>query len=52
VSAGVDGRRDQESILGPLFFVIYTNDLLLRKISVSKPVLFADESSFIISVEI
>ena len=52
MSAGVDGGRDQGTIIGPLFFVIYTNDLLQGKNCVSESLLFADENSFIISAEI
>ena len=34
----------QESILGMLLFIIHINDLSLRIHSVSKPILFADDS--------
>ena len=36
------------SILGPLLFIIYINDLPLRINSLSKPILFADYTSVII----
>ena len=39
----------QGSVLGPLFFIIYTNDLPLRIHSVPEPILFADDTSVIIS---
>jgi hypothetical protein len=35
--------------MGLLFFVLYINNLPLRVNSVSKPLLFADDTSFIIS---
>ena len=37
------------SVLGPLLFIIYVNDLPLRMNSVSEPILFADYTSVIIS---
>jgi hypothetical protein len=37
------------SILGPLLFIIYINDLPLRINSLSEPILFADDTSVIIS---
>jgi len=36
-------------VLCPLLFIIYTNDLPLRISSASEPVLYADDSSVIIS---
>jgi len=35
----------QESILGPLLFIIYINDLPLRINSVSEPILLADDTT-------
>ena len=37
------------SILGSLLFITYTNDLLLRINSASEPILYADDTSVIIS---
>jgi len=39
----------QVSILGPLLFIIYINNLPMRINSVSEPMLFADDTSFKIS---
>ena len=39
----------QGSILGPLLSIIYINDLSLRTNSISEPILFADDTSVIIS---
>jgi hypothetical protein len=36
-------------ILGPLFFIIYTKDIPLRKNSISEPILFADGTGVITS---
>ena len=48
---GVHWNMDfpQGSILWLLLFIIYTNDLLLRINSISKSILFADDTSIIIS---
>jgi hypothetical protein len=39
----------QRSVLGPLFFLLYINDLLNITADLSKPVLFADDMSIIIA---
>jgi hypothetical protein len=39
----------QGSIVGPLLFIIYVNDLQLRINSTSRPVLFADDTTVVIS---
>jgi len=39
----------QGSILGPLSFIIYINELLVEINSVLQPILFADDTSVIIS---
>jgi Reverse transcriptase (RNA-dependent DNA polymerase). len=36
-------------VLGPLFFLLYINDLLNLTADLSKPVLFADDTSMIIT---
>jgi len=38
----------QESILGPLLFLVYINDLPLQINSTAEPILFSDDTSFII----
>jgi hypothetical protein len=42
------GTLKQGSILGPLLFILYTNDLHRKINSISKPILFADDTSVII----
>jgi hypothetical protein len=42
----------QGSVLGPLHFLIFINDLPPTISSQFKPILFADESSSIVSMEI
>ena len=37
------------SILGPLLYLVYINDLSLRINSAAEPILFADDTSVIIS---
>ena len=39
----------QGSILGPLLFLVYINDLSLRINSLAEPILFADDTSVIFS---
>jgi hypothetical protein len=41
-------RNEAASVLGPLLFIIYINDLPRKINSISKPILLADDTSVII----
>jgi hypothetical protein len=45
----IEARSPQGSILGPLLFLVYIDDLSLQINSLAEPISFADDTNFIIS---